>query len=89
MLEFCVQGFWTVLPLATALILAHLRLSSLGLVPQRNRRPRLIVDYTFSGINPDTARLAPHKAMQFGHALYRVLAHIVYADARYGPVYLA
>lgn len=89
MLEFCEQGFWTVLPLSVALTLRHLRLSPLGVVPQRNRRPRLIVDYTFSGVNAETARLAPHEAMQFGKALQRVLAKLVQADPVYGPVRLA
>ncbi|KAI2512522.1 adenylate kinase [Fragilaria crotonensis] len=40
-------------------------------------------------VNPETSRLAPHEAMQFGRALSRMLARIVHADPRYGPVYLA
>jgi hypothetical protein len=89
MLEFCDQGFWTVLPLQAALQLAHLRLSPLGVVPQRNRHPRLIVDFTYSGVNDDTARLAPPEAMQFGKALQRVLSKVVHADLYYyGPVFL-
>jgi hypothetical protein len=89
MLDFCAQGFWTVLPLAAVLALPHLRLSPLGVVPQRNRRSRLIVDYTFSGVNDETARLAPPEAMQFGKALQRVLDKVVHADPVYGPVALA
>ena len=71
-----------------ALRLKHLRLSPLGVVPQRNRRPRLIVDYTFSGVNDETACLAPAEAMQFGKALHRFLHKLVHADARYGTVYM-
>ena len=89
MLDFCEQGFWTVLPLDVAMTLPHLRLSPLGVVPQRNRRSRLIVDYTYSGVNPETAKLAPPEAMQFGRALNRVLFKIAHADPRYGPVYLS
>ena len=89
MLDFCDQGFWVVLPLATALTLPDLRLSPLGVIPQRNRRSRLIVDYTYSGVNEETARLAPPEAMQFGKALQRVLAKVVHADPYYGPVYLS
>lgn len=89
MLEFCAQGFWTVLPLSVGLTLPHLRLSPLGVVPQRDRRSRLIVDYTFSGVNTETARLAPSEAMQFGKALHRILTKIVHAIPAYGPVYLA
>ena len=88
MLEFCKQGFWTVLPLRIAVQLANLRLSPLGVVPQRNRRPRLIVDYTYSGVNDERARLAPPEAMQFGKALQRVLTKLVHADPRYGPAWL-
>lgn len=89
MLDFCEQGFWTVLPLSVVLALPHLRLSPLGVVPQRNRRSRLIVDYTFSGVNDETARLAPPEAMQFGEALQRMLDKVVHADPAYGPVSLA
>lgn len=89
MLEFCQQGFWIVLPLQVALTLPHLRLSPLGVVPQRNRRPRLIVDYTYSGVNEETARIAPPEAMQFGKALQRILRRLVHANPRYGPVWLA
>lgn len=88
-LDFCRQGYWIVLPYHTACDLPNLRISPLGVVPQRDRRPRLIVDYTFSGLNPDSIPLAPREAMQFGRALQRVLTTIVHADPRYGPVYLA
>ena len=89
MLEFCTQGFWTVLPFRVALHLQHLRLSPLGVFPQRNRRPRLIMDYTFSGVNDETVRLTPPQAMQFGKALHRILRKLVYAHPWYGPVWLA
>jgi hypothetical protein len=88
MVDFAKQGFWTVLPLADAITIPHLRLSPLGVVPQRNRRPRLIVDYTYSGVNPDTFKMAPPEAMQFGRALQRVMHTIVNADPRFGPVKL-
>ena len=85
MLEFCTQGFWTVHPFRLAIQLPGLQLSPLGVVPQRNRRSRLIVDYTFSGVNGDTIRLAPPEAMQFCKALKRVLSKIVHANPKYGP----
>ena len=89
MLKFCEQGFWTVLPLEVALTLPDLRLSTLSVAPQRDRRPRLIVDYTYSGVDDEMARLAPAKAMQFGRAFQRVLNKVVHARPAYGPVYLA
>lgn len=89
MLEFCQQGYWVVLPYEAVADLQRLRVSPLGVVPQRDRRPRLIVDYTFSGVNSETVQWAPREAMQFGKALQRVLTTLVHADPRYGPVYMA
>ena len=59
------------------------------MVPQRDRRSRLIVDYSFSGVNEDTVPLAPKEAMQFGRALQRVMAKIVHAEPHYGPVFMS
>ncbi|KAI2510214.1 hypothetical protein MHU86_4246 [Fragilaria crotonensis] len=89
MLDFCRQGYWLVLPYSVVKDWPNLRISPLGVVPQRDRRPRLIVDYTFSGVNLATLQLAPREAMQFGRALQRVLSKIVHADPRFGPTYMA
>ena len=88
-LDFCRQGYWAVLPYEQERELLGLRVSPLGVVPQRDRRPRLIVDYSFSGVNDDTIPLAPRESMQFGRALQRLLQTIVQADPKYGPVYLS
>ena len=82
------QGYWVILPYSHILHLPYLRLSPLGVVPQRDRRPRIIVDYTFWGINDDTVPLAPSEAMQFGRAFERVLRKIRQANRRYGPTYM-
>ena len=87
--DFCAQGYWAVLPYTAVRHWKGLRISPLGVVPQHDRRPRLIVDYTFSGVNDDTVQLAPKELMQFGRALQRVISNIVNADARYGPVFLS
>ena len=65
LLEFDTKGFWLVLPyseiqrlLKTGEIRSF-RVSPLGIVPQRDRRPRLIVDLSYYGINDDTFRSAP------------------------------
>ena len=89
MLALCAQGYWVVLPFDIARQLQHLRISPLGVVPQRDQRPRLIVDYTFSGVNAETVPLAPREAMQFGRALQRVCTTVVKANPRYGPVAMA
>lgn len=89
MIEFFQQGYWVVLPYDVVAEWPNLRVSPLGVVPQRDRCPRLIVDYTFSGLNKDTLQWAPREAMQFGRALQRVFTTLVHADARYGPVYMS
>jgi hypothetical protein len=63
MADFARKGFWTVLPYGLVKHLRGLRLSPLGCVPQRGRRPRLIVDLSFYGVNVDTLKLAPPEAM--------------------------
>jgi hypothetical protein len=86
--EMMQKGQWILLPYKSVRGLKNLRVSPLGVVPQRNRRPRTIVDYTFSNVNSETIRLAPADAMQFGKALPRLLQGIFDADPRYGPVHL-
>jgi hypothetical protein len=80
---------WVILPADLVLHEPNLRLSSLGVVSQRDRRPRAIFDYSFFLINMETIPLAPSEAMQFGQALWRVLSTIHHADPRLGPVYLS
>ena len=82
------KGQWILLPYSLVRDLPNLCLSPLGVVPQCDRRPCIIVDYTFNGINADTIRLALTEAMQFGRALQRILQAILHADPRFGPVYL-
>ena len=95
LLDFTRKGFWLVLPYKTVLALQKLghllglRVSPMGVVPQRNRRPRIIVDLTFYDINADTINLAPKESMQFGRTLERILYLIRHSNPRYGPVYLS
>jgi hypothetical protein len=81
-------GQWLVVPYYAIRHLLGLRLSPTGVVPQDNRRDRLIVDYSFSFVNQETERLAPD-SLQFGFALYRILRFLQQADTRHGPIYLA
>lgn len=79
---------WVILPYSVVKDLPGLRLSPPGVVPQRDRRPRWICDYSFYAVNLDTLPLAALESMQFGHALDRVLRHILLANPELGPVYL-
>jgi hypothetical protein len=86
MTDMMKQAFWTVLPYSRVKHIPSLRVSPIGVVPQHERRPRPIVDYSFPGLNKETLKLAPQEAMQFGRALERIITQVVRADPRYGPV---
>ena len=89
MADMIQKGYWVVLPYHLVKDLPNLRISPMGAVPQRDRRPRTIVDYSYSEVNQHTQRGAPPQAMQFGRALDRVLQVIVTADPTLGPVFLS
>ena len=82
------KGYWVVLPYHLVRHLPNLRISPMGAVPQHERRPRIIVDYSFSNVNQEVDKGAPPEAMQLGRALNRVLHRIATADPADGPVYL-
>ena len=82
------KGQWVVLPYSAVRHLPGLRVSPPGVVPQRERRPHWICDYSWWNVNADTLPLAAMEAMQFGHALDRILREILLADPALGPVQL-
>ena len=75
------------LPLEDNFGLNGLRLSRAGLMLQRYHRDRIVIDYTWSGVNEDTRRLTPD-SMQFGHAMQRILQRMYDTDPRHGPIYM-
>ena len=82
------KGYWVVLPYHLVRHLPNLQISPMGAMPQCECRPHIIVDYSFSSVNQEADKGAPHEAMQFGWALNRVLHRIVTADPPDSPVYL-
>jgi len=82
------KGQWMVLPYDDVKHIPNLRISPLGIVPQRDRRPQTIADYTYSGINADTVKLTGHLPLQFGQALLCIIRKIVARNPAYGPVYI-
>lgn len=80
------KGYWIVLPASACMDLPGLRLSPPGVVPQHERRPRWICDYSFWGVNQDTLPLAALESMQFGGALPRLLREILLANPALGTV---
>ena len=88
MAEFHDKSFWVILPFELVKHLPGLRISPLGSIPQRDRRPRLINDLTFYQVNDDTVKFAPPSSMQFGKALERLLHKVRHANPAFGPVYM-
>jgi hypothetical protein len=86
MADYVDKCFWVVLSYRSVHFMPHLKLSPCGVVPQRERRPRTIIDYTFSGVNAASLPLAPTESMQFGSTLQRILQRIAYANPTFGPV---
>ena len=82
------KGQWVVLPFDKVKHLLGLCLSPPGCVPQRDRRPRWICDYSFYGVNDNTNPIVPLDSMQFGRALDRILRQILLADPSKGPVHM-
>ena len=87
-LDMIAKGQWLVLPAHAVKNLPGLRLSPPGVIPQRDRRPRWICDYSWWGVNDDTLPLAAMESMQFGHALERILREILLSNPAFGPVRL-
>ena len=75
-------------PLEAVTALQNLWLSPIAVIPQVGRRPRLIFDFTWSGINDVAERLSPMEAMRFRGVLLRIIKQALTADPRQGPVYL-
>jgi hypothetical protein len=84
--------YWCVLPIQAVLGLPSLKLSPAGVVPQRERRPRIILDYSFppkQNVNTFSLHLALTQAMQFGTAFPRLMQCLVYCDRDYSPPLMA
>jgi len=84
--DMIAKSQWVILPASAVKDIPDLRISPPGVIPQRDRRPRWICDYSFSGVNEETLPLAALDSMQFGHALDRILREILLADPSFGPV---
>ena len=89
MAVFIGNGFWVVLPYDLVKDLPGLFPSPLGCKEERERRPRLVCDHTFFGLNQCTYLRTPEEAMQFGGALGRILYLIRHAHPGWGPILLS
>ena len=57
-------------------------------IPQEGRRPHLIFDLAWSGLNADITSQPPKEAMHFGGTQNHVINCILSTDPRLDPVYL-
>jgi hypothetical protein len=89
MYDYALMGYWMVLPYSAVRGHPHLRIAPAGVVPQRERRPRPIMDYSYNGVNQASVPLAPLPAMQFGAAFQRLLQRLAYCNPQWGPPLLA
>jgi len=72
--DFIEAGFWVVLPLEQILALdKDVWLSPLAIKDEHNRRPRVLVDHTYFGINQHMVKDLPPEVMQFGGTLPRIM----------------
>ena len=79
---------WIVLLYGLVNDLPGLRLTPPGVVPQCDRQPRFVCDYTYLFINHDTGPITPIEVMQFGHALDMIIRNILLSDPKFGATYL-
>lgn len=66
-------GHWIVLTYSIIRNSTGLKISLLAEVPQRDCRLRVIVNYTFSGVNKAMVKLALPGSMQFGNAYDQII----------------
>jgi hypothetical protein len=89
MCDYICMGYWLVLPYNAVRHYAQLRISPAGVVPQQERRPHPIMDYSYSGVNQASFPIQPHQSMQFGSTLQRLLQRLVYCNLSFVPPLLA
>ena len=69
-------GHWVLLSYSSVQHTTNLQISQVGTVLQQDCKSRCIVDYTFSGVNKATVKLAPPESVQFGKALDRIIQKV-------------
>jgi len=89
MFDYAKMGYWLVLPYSAIRGHPSLKIAPVGVVLQRERRPRPIMDYSCNGVNQASIPLAPLSAMQFGTALQRILQRIAYCNPSFGAPLIA
>ena len=81
-------GHVVVYPLEAVTALQNLWLSLVVVTLQVGRRPRLIFDFKWSGLNNIAEHLSPMEAMRFGGAILRIIKQVLTTDPYLVTVYL-
>ena len=68
--------------------LPKLWLSPVSIITHMVRRPLIVYDFTWSGLNAATKCLSPMESMRFGRTLWRILQFLLASDPHIGPVYI-
>ena len=82
-------GHITISPLATVSNLNKVQLTSIILIPQSNRPPRIIYDFTWSSRNTATDMLAPQEVMRFRNSLNPTIGRVIEANTALCPFHLS
>ena len=81
-------GHIKLFPLRAVRHIPRLWLSPLAAIPQRGRKPRLIYNFSWSGLNEAVTQVAHKEAMRFVKSLYRAIDCILTAPPKLGPTFL-
>ena len=81
-------GHTALFPLRAVRHLSRLWLSSLSAIPQQGRKPRLVYDFSCSGLNKSVTQVSHKEAMRFVKYLYRVIDCILAAPPKLVPTFL-
>ena len=79
-------GHVAVSPLKEVKAFQNLRLSTVMVIPQVRREPRLILDFTWRVIKKATKCLAPMEATHFGSGIHCILKQVLMDDPQLGTV---
>ena len=66
----------------------RLWISPIAAILQRGRKPRLIYNFSWSGLNEAITQVVHKEAMRFGKSLHRIIDCILSAPPKLGPTFL-
>ena len=79
---------WVVLPYLVAKELPGLRLISLGVKEERERRLQCLGSYSFSNLNYETLLISAMSAMKYGRDLERLIKEVIITKPELGQVHV-